>query len=402
MMRATTPPLNLNIRRPEYLPSVLSRGASTHTNPQPLQQLQVEGQIQPAMSWAPQPRVTAPQLVVEGVVAGQRAAIVGPSRNYSLPPQGTNYAQLAPATVPLQMPQQYNNGGKQDFSYAPGGLQQWESDPPGHRPQQEFIGSTINQWTTKMQQDAVAMAQLDQEEAMAAAEEASLRAKMAELEERRQQLDKELFAVNQGWSTLYEMEERYYTEPVADRSQEIAEGEYRCAVLQERFNEAQLQLDMTARQLEAFAYIADRKNEQAALLDRLARGFEQVERRRAAAVARAEHLFEVETQRERKCSAFVLALDSEIRTITVTAGLSASSSGQAVESRQQPQRPRIVSFDKTPETVLVPTQSNNMTGLDCESVCYGIGDDDGLADASVMYSVCNLKKPRTEAPALVR
>lgn len=255
------------------------------------------------------------------------------------------------------------------------------------------------------------MAQLDQDEAMLAAEESQLRAKLAELEDRRQQLDREQVGFNQGWSTLYEMEERYHAEPVADRSEEIAAAEYRCAVLQGRFNDAQLHLEMTARQLESYAYVADRKKEQAAALERIGRGFEQVERRRVAATLRVEGLLEVESQRERKCQGYIQSLDREIRNITVTAGLPApltSSSSNAPTSARtslQPQhRSKIVSFDQTPETIALPS-AQGMSGLDSDSVCYGLGDDDfGLGDASVMYSVCgNLKKARVEAPhAMVR
>ena len=428
-MRATTPPLLL--RRNDGGLLAGSRAASAQHQQQMLQQLHVDsgsnGLAAPSTSFLPQTRHVTPQLVVDGFSAtanssanppGQRSAIIGPSRNYSMPqgsaaaynqvPQQQVQQQFMPSTVALQMPQQQNSvysAPKQQQEPYYGYEQEQQQQRLG-RPPHEFISSTINQWNGKMQQEALAMAQLDQEEALLAAEESALRGKIAELEERRVQLDKEQFAVNQGWSTLYEMEERYYTEPVVDRTQEISEAEYRCAILQERFNEAQLQLDMVSRQLESFAYVEGRKREQAAALERLASGFDQLERRRNAAVARAEHLFDIEAQRERKASSFVQTLDSEIRTITVTAGLTAPSSSSnnhsGVDSNRQslqPQRSRVVSFDQTPETILV-TRDAPLPGLDCDSVCYGL-DDDGLGETSVAYSVCNLKKPRME-PALVR
>ncbi|KAL7698176.1 hypothetical protein NQL31_003717 [Lotmaria passim] len=160
------------------------------------------------------------------------------------------------------------------------------------------------------------VAAIDAEENAMAAEEATLRARLAELQISRKRQDDEQVYLSHGWAEMVEKEERYYTEPPVDLRPDIAAREQHCAVLRARLEQAEAQAQHAEEQLQSTQYILREMESFERERQRVQDGFQDIERRRRECVAKAERYFDVETKRVVEGSKLIRRLDVQLREMT--------------------------------------------------------------------------------------
>ncbi|KPI85065.1 hypothetical protein ABL78_5870 [Leptomonas seymouri] len=190
------------------------------------------------------------------------------------------------------------------------------------------------------------VAVIDAEEIAMATEEASLRARLAELQMARKRQEDEQLYLSHGWAQMLENEERYYTEPLIDRRQDIMAREQQCSILHERLAQIEAQAHHAQSQLQATDYILRDAESFEQERQRIQDSFQGIERRRRECVAKAERYFDVETKRVVEGNKVIRKLDAQLREMKRRGPLS-QLQGQA----RSLSTPRMVTF--APEKSIV-------------------------------------------------
>lgn len=138
---------------------------------------------------------------------------------------------------------------------------------------------------------------LEGEDAALMAEEATLKARQAELKAERQMCDNEQLLLSQGWATLFDLEQRFYTEPIPDFSEDTVLCEQRCMVVDEQVHHARSHLKALEEQLAQYEPLMQEREQLRDEVQTLSSNFHTLERRRMMFLHRAGQIFDVESQR---------------------------------------------------------------------------------------------------------
>lgn len=152
----------------------------------------------------------------------------------------------------------------------------------------------------------------DAEDAALQREEAALKAKLTELRMEHQILDDEQFQLGKGWASLFEREQRYYTEPVPDCSLDTIQSEQRCLALQEQVNHANTHLERIRSQLAQHEYVIEEQKKISQDIESLRLSLENFEKRRQNCLSRSGQFFDVESKRATEAQRAVLNIDDQL------------------------------------------------------------------------------------------
>lgn len=199
---------------------------------------------------------------------------------------------------------------------------------------------------------ATRIAAIDAEEAAMAAEEMTLRAKLAELQVARKQQEEEQLYLSHGWAQMLEKEERYYTEPVIDLRPDIMAREQQCAMLHNHLQQVEAQAQHAQSQLQGTEYILRDAESFEQERRRVQDAFQEVERRRRECVARAERYFDVEAKRVVEGNKVIRKLDSQLREMTQRGPLAQLQDGDRHPSSGRRSASRAVTFAADKSIVL--------------------------------------------------
>lgn len=152
----------------------------------------------------------------------------------------------------------------------------------------------------------------DAEDVALQGEEAALKAKLSELRTEHQMLDDEQLHLGKGWSSLFEREQRYYTEPAPDFSLETIRCEQRCLALQEQVNHANAHLERLRSELTQYEYVLEDKKRVCKEIQSLRATFMEFEKRRQNCLSTAGQFFDVESKRVTEAQRAVLDIDEQL------------------------------------------------------------------------------------------
>lgn len=196
--------------------------------------------------------------------------------------------------------------------------------------------------------------QLEAEETAIAAEEAALKARRTELLAVRRRQEEEQLRLSEGWAMLLEREERYYTEPVPDYSQDIHAREQQCVALREQLQQAESHRGYLETQLDNYGYVLKDKEAAEKEVARVREGLQGVEQRRRACVARAERFFDVEVKRVGEASRAARKLDAQLKDMTSSGPLAQlQNTGSASRSQS-----RCVNFAPADKSIVIDIGRN--------------------------------------------
>ena len=180
------------------------------------------------------------------------------------------------------------------------------------------IGTTTNptataeSWKKKVFLEQQSVLRLNEEEQRLAAEEAVLRSQLAEVTQRHRAIDAQQAAIHDGWSSLYNQQQQFLSEPTQDLTPEIAAMEERVALAKSALDQEASKLAVVECQLSSFKHLEARQAECATTIEKIIAGFETLETRRRAAVATAERYFDCEGLREREAATVCTRLKAEM------------------------------------------------------------------------------------------
>ncbi|RNF16523.1 uncharacterized protein Tco025E_05206 [Trypanosoma conorhini] len=273
----------------------------------------------------------------------------------------------------------------------------------------DLLQQSAARWSTTASQSAQALSALETEEASLLLEEQATKAKLAELQVTRQRQMEEQLELSRGWAALLDREERYFTEPLLDLSEELMARERQCGLLQDQLQQAEAHLEALHREHQAYDAVVEGKKTLEAELQRVREGFLAIEKRRQACRLRAELFFDVESKRAAQASHHVRVLDAQLKEMTSTGPLAELRSAPPSRSTS-----RGVTFAQKSIIIDVGPHAKEATaeeedgeeagltqGLGGTSVCLQNDDDDdvgGIGGQSAAYSLCLPKRHRVEVP----
>ncbi|KEG07377.1 hypothetical protein DQ04_09991030 [Trypanosoma grayi] len=275
----------------------------------------------------------------------------------------------------------------------------------------DLLQQSTARWSTTANQCTHTFSALETEEASLLLEEQAMRAKLAELQLTRQRQSEEQLNLSQGWAALLDREERYFTEPLVDMTEEVLAREQQCALLQDQLQQAEAHLETLRREQQQYDAVVEEKQTLEKEMQRVREGFLAIEGRRKACRVRAERLFDAESKRAVEAARRVRELDAHLKDMT--------SSGPLAEGRSAPSSrstSRGVTFAQ--KSIILDVGPNAGEGGDEEGgadagLTQGVGDasvclqdDDegdennlgGIGGMSAAYSLSLLKRTRVEVP----
>ncbi|EKF38245.1 hypothetical protein MOQ_001546 [Trypanosoma cruzi marinkellei] len=275
----------------------------------------------------------------------------------------------------------------------------------------DLLQQSAARWSTTANQSAQALSALEAEEASILLEEQAMKAKLAELQLMRQRQSEGQLDLSHGWAALLDREERYFTEPLVDLSEEIMAREHQCALLLDQLQQAETHLEALRREHQEYDTVVEEKNKLEAEMRRVREGFLEIEGRRKACRLRAEFLFDVESKRAVKASHHVRELDVQLKEMASVGPLSelqsappSRSTSRGVTFAPKATHLHVGSHAKGEEEVEADDEDAGLTqGFGGTSVCLqDDGEDDDVGDIggqSVAYSLSVLpKRQRVEVP----
>lgn len=280
---------------------------------------------------------------------------------------------------------------------------------PGNAPPQlpataensaDLLRLSATRWSTSAVYGVQALEALEAEEAALALEEQAARAKLAELQLTRQRQSEEQLELSHGWATLLDREERYFTEPFVDLSEEIMAREHQCALLQDQWQQAKAHLESLCHKHQQYDAVVEEKNSLEEELRRVRETFMAIEERRKACRLRAERLFDAESKRSVEAARLVRELDVQLKDMTSSGPLAEVQSAPAScpPSRGVTFAQKSIILDEGEEGECAGITQ----GLSGSSVCLQDGDNDeeddvgGISGPSARYSLGILKRRRME------
>ncbi|ESS63581.1 hypothetical protein TcG_04482 [Trypanosoma cruzi] len=276
----------------------------------------------------------------------------------------------------------------------------------------DLLQQSAARWSTTANQSAQALSALEAEEASILLEEQAMKAKLADLQLTRQRQSEGQLDLSHGWAALLDREERYFTEPLVDLSEEIMAREHQCALLRDQLQQAEAHLEALRREHQEYDTVVEEKNKLEAEMLRVREGFLEIEGRRKACRLRAELLFDVESKRAVKASHHVRELDVQLKEMTSVGPLSelqsappSRSASRGVTFAPKAMHLHVGSHAKgEQEEEEADDEDAGLTqGFGGNSVCLqNDGDDDdvgGIGGQSVAYSFSVFpKRQRVEVP----
>ncbi|EPY42367.1 hypothetical protein AGDE_01556 [Angomonas deanei] len=287
------------------------------------------------------------------------------------------------------------------------------SNPFLTTPNQRGVGEPANpsayiqergtpRWSRR-QEESNNFSTLESNEAAVAAEEAMLKAKLLELEADRRRQEEEQLLLSAGWASLFEREERYYTEPALDLSADIAAREQHCHGLHAQLEQMEAHLFQLTQEAEIYQPLLQERDAVAEEIQTVKEGFEKLKQKRQGLIARAERYFDVETKRSIEGKRAIHRLDVVLKEMTQSGALAQLQASR--ENSRNPSRSasRCVTFAPMKSIVLdansgassVEPDEMGMTNsygenpINDHSVCIGLEDAEELGGNSVMYSLNN-------------
>lgn len=199
--------------------------------------------------------------------------------------------------------------------------------------------------------DSDRLVSLDSEEAALLSEEATLKGRLNELRAERQLCDDEQLQISQGWATLFDREQRFYTEAVPDFSADIVACEQRCLALQEQLNHAQSHLKIILEQLKHYEPLLEEKENLAKEVKAMLISFNELESRRRNCLFRAGQFFDVESKRTIESQRAVRLLEDQLRKMENSHGhLSQGNTERSAAMVKKGAYRKSVNFADCPET----------------------------------------------------
>ncbi|KAF8290714.1 hypothetical protein TcBrA4_0120840 [Trypanosoma cruzi] len=104
-----------------------------------------------------------------------------------------------------------------------------------------------------------------------------MKAKLADLQLTRQRQSEGQLDLSHGWAALLDREERYFTEPLVDLSEEIMAREHQCALLRDQLQQAEAHLEALRREHQEYDTVVEEKNKLEAEMLRVREGFLEIE-----------------------------------------------------------------------------------------------------------------------------
>lgn len=307
--------------------------------------------------------------------------------------------------------------------------------PHGH----QAALDAMTHFQSRMEQERAHVHKLDQEEANMAAEEATLRMRLMELDGERRASEESHHAIHAGWSEIFASEEWFHATPFLDLNAEAAAVQFRCHALTQHLEALSHTLQGHEMELKRYDGNDAVRNRQLASMQMLEECCAKMERRRQSLRATCERHFDAETQRERAARRHAAEVDSSIDRLQQmtgnrrdpaassrkepTVGQKASSvtGPSTAQQQQQQQRQRLVSFrsasqtdDRPPalQTTLTtagPYAAGYNSGVASSGIdgggsfCIGLDEDStagdmfGINGNSIAFSLCDTKRHRSEA-----
>lgn len=277
--------------------------------------------------------VTPPTLPVGGV-SGRSAGSYSSAQSFQAPPR---------TSVPM--------GGSARPSFA--------AQP---RPSEDFH-NTMAQWQSRLTTESSRMRNLESEEEQLHSEEVALRTRLQEIQCENRQLDQDYITAQHAWSRLYELENRYYNEPVPDHTQDILSWEYEAAIATKRVEETSAELDALQKEVQGLSHVTDKRREQGTRLQRLETRFGSVDERRRKCLEVAERVFDVESERAQVLGEELAMLETDVATFHVDA---------VAEVPQQPATRRVRTSEIPQTNISILSTTGRFSGGESatsESAC---------------------------------
>lgn len=254
-------------------------------------------------------------------------------------------------------------------------------------------------------QDSSRLVSMDVEDLSLVNEENALKAKLAELQAERQMYEDEQIHLSQGWATLFDREQRYYTEVPPTFAVETAACEQGCIALQSQVSAAELHLKELHSQMNELEPVLDEKRALVGELNTLRSRFEELEERRKACISRASLFFDLESKRVTEAEQNVHEIQDQLRILQLLEPLHSRTTIDTSANHSVGENAKMVKFaieqnDKPNESSLDPLKHINIStstmdisdstdsrsgashvpgqlSVGCqESFCIGLGDGD--------------------------
>ncbi|RNF07333.1 hypothetical protein TraAM80_03470 [Trypanosoma rangeli] len=274
----------------------------------------------------------------------------------------------------------------------------------------DLLQQSAARWSVTASQSAQALSALEAEEASLLLEEQAMKAKLAELQLTRQRHIEGQLELSHGWAALLDREERYFTEPLVDLSEEIMAREHQCGLLHDQLQQAEAHLEALLREHQEYDAVVEEKKSLETEMQRVREGFLAVERRRKACRLRAELFFDAESKRTVQASHRVRVLDAQLKEMGSTGPLAEFRSAPPSRSTSRgvtfAQKSTILDGGLHANTATEEEEDGEDAGLTQgvggTSVCLQNDEDDedvgGIGGQSVAYSLSLPKRRRVEVP----
>lgn len=214
------------------------------------------------------------------------------------------------------------------------------------RPSEDFH-NTMAQWQSRLNTESSRLQTLESESTQLQSEEVALRTRLQEIQVENRQLDQEYINAQHAWSRLYELENRYYNEPVPDFTQDILSWQYEAATATKRLDETAAELEALRAEVQSLGSVADKRREQISRLQRLEGRFTSIDERRRKCLEVAERVFDVESELAQVLGEELASLETEVAAYHI------------VEEPQQPpirrQRSEAPNQQSTNASILKPS-----------------------------------------------